>query len=346
MAGTFNNILIIKPSSMGDVVLALPALSALRKSCPEARISWFIRPEFAPLLEGHPYLDELILFDRRFLGKAWYSPRSFSGLVSLVRTLRRGGYDAVFDFQGLFRTASLTWLSGSPRRTGPAETREPTGVFYTDKVPQRPETVHLVDYYLDMVRTSGIEVGQVDFTLGQDEEASKSAGRILDRYGVNRGNYVILVPGSMHADKCWPAERFARIADAIAAEFAASVVIVGGPSETRLAQTVQQHCGEPVTNLAGCTSLAELMVLLRTARLVISNDTGPGHIAAAWGTPVIMIFGRSNPARVAPYGRPENVAAIEPFERGLIIDSTDPRHHVNNVTFEQVYEKVHQQLGR
>ena len=100
-------ILIIKPSSLGDIVLALPALSALRKSFPDAKISWLVRPEFAALLKNHPYLTEIIPFDRKFLGKAWCNPRAFGALLSLVAKLRRSKFDLTIDLQGLFRTASL-----------------------------------------------------------------------------------------------------------------------------------------------------------------------------------------------------------------------------------------------
>ncbi len=136
MPEDFNNILIIKPSSLGDIVLALPALSALRKSFPNSRISWLVRPEFAALLENHPHLDEIILFDRKFLGKAWWNPGAFGALVSLIRRLRNGRFDVVFDFQGLFRTASLAWLSGCKRRFGRAGAREFAHIFYTHKVAQ------------------------------------------------------------------------------------------------------------------------------------------------------------------------------------------------------------------
>ena len=97
MPQVFKNILIIKPSSLGDIVMALPALSALHKNFPDARISWLIRPEFASLLKDHPYLTETILFDRRFLGKAWYNPRAFASLMSLISKLRRSKFDAVIE---------------------------------------------------------------------------------------------------------------------------------------------------------------------------------------------------------------------------------------------------------
>ncbi len=344
MSESLNNILIIKPSSMGDIIMALPALSALRRSFPHAKIDWLVRPEFAPLLEGHPYLDEIVIFDRKLLGKALRSRRAFSALVSLVRRLRSSRYDAGFDFQGLFRTASLAWLGGCKRRYGMTPTREPTGIFYTNKTAQTQDCVHLVDCYLKMVKAVGAVVDNVEFVLPSDDKAAGSAMELLNHHGANQQNYVILVPSSMHADKCWPIERFAQLADRINSEFGASVIAVGGPSERALAEQLNQSSQSGVTNLAGRTSLKELIALLRTARLVVSNDTGPGHIAAAWGTPVVMIFGRSNPARVAPYGKGKCAAAVEPFGRGMIIDSPDPKHHVNNVTFDLVYQKASELL--
>ncbi len=340
MPEKLNNILIIKPSSMGDVVLALPTLSALRKNFPDAKISWFVRPDFAPLLEGHPYLDETVPFDRKFLGKAWHSPRAFSALIALMRRLRNARYDAVFDLQGLFRTASLGWLSGAPLRLGMASTREPTRLFYTHRIAKTERTVHLVDYYLDIVKAAGVPVGSAEFLLPQDKEASDSVIDLLKRSDVDPQNYVVLVPSSAHEDKCWPIDRFAKLADSIRDQFGSSMVAVGSPSERDLAEKLNSLSHSGIVNLAGQTSLRQLVALLRPAGLVVSNDTGAGHIASAWGTPVVMIFGRTNPARVAPYGKPESAAAVDPFGRGMVIDSPDPRHHVSNVTFDQVYQKV------
>jgi len=131
MPDSFRNILIIKPSSLGDVVLALPALAALRTSFAEARISWLIRPEFAPLLHGHPHLDEIIPFDRNRLAKAWFNPAALAELLALIRLLRRRNFDVVFDLQGLFRSGVLAWLSRSKKRFGMANAREFATIFYT-----------------------------------------------------------------------------------------------------------------------------------------------------------------------------------------------------------------------
>ncbi len=344
MAEIFKKILIVKPSSLGDVVLALPALTALRRSYPEAEISWLVRPEFAPLLENHPHLDRIIPFDRRLLSKAWFQPRAFLALLSLIRDLRAARYDVVFDFQGLFRTASLAWLSGCRRRFGRAAAREFAHMFYTDKVRQDMACAHLVDFYLKIVGAAGTRDIDVEFILPENAQAAASIGRLLANQGISKDNYAVFVPGSAHVDKCWPTKRFAELADKITAKFGFSIVATGTEPETRVVEKLKSLATVPVTSLAGQTSLGELMALLRSARLVVSNDTGPGHIAAAAGVPLVLIFGRSNPIRVAPYGRKECVVAIDADGRGLAINSNDPKHSISAITVEQVYEKVCKQI--
>jgi len=345
MSGNFKNILIIKPSSLGDIVLALPALTALRKSFPDAKISWLIRPEFAPLLENHPHLTEIIPFDRRFLGKAWFHPGALGSLISLIRRLRRAKFDAVIDFQGLFRTASLAWLSGCKKRYGMANAREFAHIFYTHKITQTKDCIHLVDYYLKIIQTAGASELDVQFVLPHHPEAAEAVGRLLASHDIAPENYVVLVPCSAHEDKRWPLERFAALAEKISSQCGLSLIAVGSESETGLIQKLQNLSKVTIENFAGRTSLSELIALLKTARLVVSNDTGPGHIAAALSTPLVLMFSWSNPARIAPYERSECLVAREPYTRGLKIKSTDPKHNVDTITVDEVYQKVCQQLG-
>lgn len=344
MSQAFKNILIIKPSSLGDIVLTLPALSALRKSFPDAAISWLVRPEFAPLLENHPHLTEIILFDRGYLGRAWHNPAALRSLLSLLRRIRQSKFDAVFDFQGLFRTAFFSWVSRCKNRFSMADTREFAGIFYTHKIPQDLACAHLVDYYLKIIQAAGASELGVEFILPDNPAAADSVRSLLQSHDIPPDNYAVLVPGAAHADKCWPAESFAALADKISAQFGLSIVATGTSAEAHLAEKLNVLANIKVTNLAGQTSLAELLALLRTAKLVISNDTGPGHIAAALARPLVMIFGRTNPARVAPYGRENCLAAIEPHGRGLIINSADPKHNIKAVSVDDVYQKVLSQL--
>ena len=339
------NILIIKPSSLGDIVLALPALTALRKSFPDAKISWLIRPEFAALLENHPHLNEIIPFDRKFLGKAWFHPGASGSLVSLIKRLRLAKFDAIIDFQGLFRTASLAWLSGCKKRFGMAKAREFAHLFYTHKITQTHDCIHMVDYYLKIIQAAGASNLDVQFVLPHHPEAADSVGRLLESHGVAHDNYVVLVPGSAHKDKRWPVERFAELAEKISAQFSLPMVAVGTESEAGLIHKLQNLSKVTIENFAGRTTLSELICLLKGSRLVVSNDTGPGHIAAALSTPLVLMFSWSNPARIAPYERSECLVAREAFNRGLKIKSRDPKHNVDTITLDEVYQKVREQLG-
>ncbi|UCC96591.1 MAG: glycosyltransferase family 9 protein [Phycisphaerales bacterium] len=345
MPGACKNILIAKPSALGDIVLALPAVTALHKSFPDARISWLARPEFAPILENHPHLAEVIPFDRKLLSKAWFHPRAFGALVSLVKRLRRGQFDVVFDFQGLFRTASLAWLSGCKRRIGMANAREFAPFFYTDKVPPDPANRHLVDYYMRMVCAAGATEKDVEFVFPPDSEAAVSVRTLLASHGIKDDKYAVLVPGSAQRDKCWPVERFAILAEKISSNFGLPIVAAGTALEAPLIETLKEKAKVPVTNLAGRTSLKELVALSRAAKLVVSNDTGPGHIAAALGTPLVLMFSWSNPARIAPYGRTECMVANEPYSRGHKIRSSDPEHDIKAITVDQVWQRVCEQLA-
>ncbi|MGD0552389.1 MAG: glycosyltransferase family 9 protein [Sedimentisphaerales bacterium] len=338
-------ILIIKPSALGDIILALPALLALKRSFPGAKISWFVRPEFAPLITGHPYISDIILFDRRKLSKWWCSPGSFNALSLLVKQLRAGKFDLVFDFQGLFRTGFFSWVTGSKRRFGMAGARELAHLFYTDKISQDASSVHLVDYYLKMVTSAGTKQGEAEFKLPQDAGAAEKIDKLLKSQGVN-GGYAVIVPGAAQPNKRWPIERFAELAGKISERFGLSIVATGSQGEREYIEAIQTGGKTRVINLAGKTAVRELIPLMKNASLVVSNDTGPGHIAAAMGVPIVMIFGPTNPARVCPYKRPQCVAAIEPNERGMKADSYEPKHDIIHITVEQVFDTACRQIDK
>ncbi len=345
MSVAYNRILLIKPSSLGDVVMALPALSALRRSFPQSRISWLIRPEFAPLIEGHPHLDEIILFDRKSLGRAWRHPAALGELTSLISRLRAGRFDAVLDLQGLFRSASLAWLSGCKQRFGPIWRKEFAHYFYTTAIPPRLEWVHVIDYYLRLIEAMGVADLRVEFVLPEKPAAAKTARDLLSRRGADVNRYAVIIPGSAQVSKCWPAERFAVLADRLASDHGLAVAATGSKSEGAMIEQIQALATHPIANLAGCTSLPELIEVLRRARLVVSNDTGPGHLAAALDRPLVMMFSWSNPLRVGPYHRPECIVAHDMSSRGLAIKSRDPRHAIQYITLDEVYAKAVEQLS-
>ena len=344
MSTVWTNILLIKPSSLGDIVMALPALSALRRSFPEARISWLVRPEFASLIEDHPHLDEILNFDRKRLGKAWRHPGALGSLVSLVRDLRRHQFDAVLDLQGLFRSASLAWLSRCPQRFGPVWRREFAHHFYTTTVPAEPEWVHVIDYYMKLLETMGAGDRRVEFVLPEKPAAAQAVEKLLSEHSIDRARYAVIIPGSAQVSKCWPVERFAALAERLTSEHGLSVLATGSGPEGAMIERIRERASCPVLSLAGRTSLPELVEVLRGARVVISNDTGPGHIAAALGRPLVMMFSWSNPLRVGPYQRPECLVGHGLSDRGMAIKSSNPAHAVSHITLDQVYARVVEQL--
>jgi lipopolysaccharide heptosyltransferase I len=343
MVGVYENILLIKPSSLGDVVMALPALSALRRSFPQARIHWLIRPEFAPLIEGHPHVDEILLFDRKFLAEAWRSAAACRGLFSLVSELRHRRFDAVLDLQGLFRTGLLAWLSGCRQRFGP-RWREMAHLFYTTAVRPRREWIHVVDYYLKLVEAMGASDLRAEFVLPEKPAAGAAARDLLSRHKIDLNRYAVVIPGSAQTSKCWPVERFAALVDRLASEHGLAVAATGGKAENGMIEMIRSLAKHPPANLASQTSLPELVEVLRGAELVVSNDTGPGHIAAALGRPLVMMFSWSNPLRVGPYRRPQCVVARDADKRGLANRSRNPQHSIGHITLDEVYTKVVEQL--
>lgn len=321
--------------------MALPALSALRRSFPQAHITWLIRPEFAPLIQGHPHLDEIMLFDRKRLGKAWRHPGALCDLVSLVGRLKRSRFDVVLDLQGLFRTGALAWLSRCPKRFGPVWGREFAHHFYTDTVLPHAEWVHVIDYYAKILEAMGAQERRIEFILPTKPKAKT----VLSCHGLEPERYAVIIPGSAQISKCWPADRFGALADKLASDHGLSVVATGGKGEAPMVQQIQGHAKCRILNLAGRTSLPELVEVLRHARIVISNDTGPGHIASALRRPLVMMFSWSNPLRVGPYNRPECIIARDLRTRGLAIKSTNPAHAIGHITFDEVFERVTEQLA-
>jgi heptosyltransferase-3 len=166
----------------------------------------------------------------------------------------------------------------------------------------------------------------------------------MEAAGLKSKQCLILVPGSAHADKCWPAERFAKAAEAIHDSFGFAIAAVGTPQDKEMIRLIQTCCRCRISDLSGKTTLPELGAIFEQSAAVISNDTGPGHIAAAVGIPLVMVFGRTNPLRLEPYGRPECVAAVDREKRGIAIDSKNPAWRIEHVSVEMVLDKIMRQL--
>ena len=333
-------ILIIKPSALGDIAQALGALASIRKSFPDAEISWLARKEFTPLLEMASDLDKIIIFDRKLLGKWFRNRKAFAELIKFFKTLSSLHFDIVIDLQGLFRTALFAWITGCKKRFGLKGARECASIFYSHKVPQDKDCVHQIDVNNKIISAAGATEITMEYELTIDEQTKLSTIQLLAENGYEDKKYAVLVTGAAHANKCWPVEKFAELADHLHSQFGFSIIAVGTNMEKQIVEKLKSLAKADVIDLTGQTNIKVLTALMGKASIVVTNDTGPGHIADAAGAPVVMIFGPTNPLRVAPYKKPQCVAAIDMFTRGAEIDSVDPNHAIENVTVESVSQKV------
>lgn len=345
MTKIYNNILIIKPSALGDIIHTLPALWSLRASFPAARISWLVHTGFAPILDCVAGLDEVIPFDRKRFGSWWYNPQSFREFTSFLSRLRQGGYDLVLDFQGLFRSGFFAYQTGSRTRFGMRSAREMAGIFYTHRI-SPPQSIHVIDYYNQMVSATGAGVIVTEVSLTPPTAAVESVQQKLAAAGITAGQpYAVLIPGSAHSHKCWPAERFAVVSDALTKEYGFKTVICGSKSELPLTERIVSLSGAGCCNFAGQTTLPELAALLSGAAGVLSNDTGPGHIAAAVNRRALIVYGSTNPWRLYPYGRPQTVVGVELDKRGSSIESSNPAFAITHVSVQMVLERIRQMIA-
>jgi lipopolysaccharide heptosyltransferase I len=290
-------VLIVRLGAIGDVVLNTPVLCALRERFPQAYLAWTVEAPAAPLLAGHRALDRLIVVPRGWL-KSWQAVRR---LRSDLRTER---FDIALDLQGLTKSSVAAWLSGAPRRIGFAtadfEGRELSPWLNTELVAAQRD--HVVERGLELLQPLGIEAPTVHFDLNLDPLAVASAEAMLASLGL--GTDVTLInPGAGWPSKIWPAERFAAVARHLGtAHGLPSLIVWAGQSERQWAEEIVAGSAGHA-RLAPATSLVQLAALTRQARLFVSSDTGPLHIAAANGTPCVGLYGPMSARRCGPYGK-------------------------------------------
>lgn len=290
-------ICLIKPSALGDVVQALPVLSALRGRFPEAHIAWVVNRSCAGLLAEHPHLDEIIAFDRG-AGGVW-SRSVRRAFAELNASLRERRFDLVVDLQGLLRSGLMTRATAAARRVGMSDSREGARFCYTDIVPMPAESTSAVERYWRVATALGAGDAAKQFVVGLGaSDRDWSAGAI----GRSSGLRVAIHPGARWATKRWPAAYFAELARRIGGEFGGTFILVGGAEESATAAELESALAGRSINLVGQTSLKQLAAVLGDVHLVITNDSGPMHLAAAMGAPVVGIFTCTSPDRARPFG--------------------------------------------
>lgn len=301
-------IALLKLSSLGDVVHALPVASALRRHLPSAHLAWIVEAREAALLSEHPDLDQVISVDTRGWRRrlrtpagAWEVRRE---LAQLIRRLRSSRFDIVLDLQGLLKTGLLAASTGAPRRIGFARShlKEPLSALFTNcRVTPPPEAAHVVEQYLALLEPLGVSERRPVFHLPLCPDTAHRIDAFLAEQGVTpRDSLVALNLGAGRPAKRWPVPHWKRLAEGLTSE-GFRLLLLWGPGEKEFALSAAREL-EPAPLLAPPTTLHELAALLRRAALVVASDTGPLHLAAALGTPCLGLYGPTSPERNGPYG--------------------------------------------
>jgi heptosyltransferase I len=309
------NVAIVKLSSIGDVVHALPVAAALKRHHPGTRVTWLAEAREATLLTGQPDVDEVVIVDTR----GWRRGTKRAALHEITRVphrLRAYAFDVVLDLQGLLKSAVLTALTRAPRRIGFAGgfRREwPSGLFTNEHVAPAATARHVVEQYLALLGPLGITNPAIEFRVPGDGGAEERIDAFLANAGIKPGDRLVLMnPGAGRPEKQWPVEHYREAARRLADDAGARIVVLWGPGEEQSAGLIAASATGAMP--APPTTLPEMTALARRARLTIAGDTGPLHIAAAVGCPCLGLFGPTSGVRNGPYG---------PAHR--VLESTDGR---------------------
>lgn len=286
-------ILLIKPSSLGDIVHAMPVASAIKTAWPEAHLTWVVKRRWADLVERIEGVD-----------RVWPVDETVRSWIEQARRLRVERFHLAIDLQGLLRSGALAWLSGAPARIGFANAREGSPWFYTTRVPVPTAEMHAVDRYLLAARSLGIRSsGTPRFsftTFGRDREIIRDVcareGLMIDR------PWIAVNVSARWPTKRWALSSFAELLDHLHQEGLGPVVAIGGPGDRTDAERLRAIAGSPFIDFTGKIPLGCLPAFLSRAALLITNDSGPMHIAAAVGCRVIALFGPTSEVRTGPYG--------------------------------------------
>lgn len=290
-------ILIIKPSSLGDIIHALPFLKAVKDSFPESRVDWVISKSLLGLLHGNPLINELIVFDKDSWKDPWRLPATIREIIKFKKALGSRYYEIIADLQGLLRSGLITFFTPGALKIGFADAREGSRLFYGKRV-HTDNAVHAVDKNLLIARSIGAKVKKVEFPIHVDIEARDSIHNMLGSHD----KYVVVAPSTRWQSKQWPPEYFASLISKINLP----VVLTGGPSDRGTAEEIMAESPGNIIDLCGKTGIKELVALIADANAVVSNDSGPMHIAAALKRPVISMFGPTDYEKTGPYGWQHN----------------------------------------
>jgi lipopolysaccharide heptosyltransferase II len=285
-------ILIVLHGSIGDVTRALPVANLLRRGFPKAMLAWAVEPASFPLLEKHPAVNEVIVFDRNH----WWT-----ATIPFLRTIRSRRFDLVLDLQRHLKSGLISWWSGAPQRVGfhKLDCKEFNWIFNNLYIAAIGDSISKLDHYLKFVEYLGIEAEPIEWKIKLVPQEESGVARHLAR--VHR-DFAVLFVGSRWESKRWFASQIAACAREIERRYGLDAVLLGSKEDVPLAEQAEAQELSRVVNLTGQTSLREAIGIVAKAAVAVGPDTGLMHIAAAVRTPVVSLWGATSPLRTGPYG--------------------------------------------
>ncbi len=304
----FKNILIVRTDRIGDVVLTTPAIKALREAYPTAKISILVNPATKDLVEGNVYLNEVLVDDREHEHKG-------KGFLKLARLLRQKRFDLAIIFHTKRRTNLLCFLAGIPRRVGYKNNK--FGFLLTDPIEDKRHLgeKHEAEYCLDVLKHLGIKADSLEILVPIQRKAEEWLKEFEQAHQIKAADQIMAVhAGASDPSKRWPETRFVETIDILMKCYPLKVVLIGADNIKEISQKISSSVSLPILDMTGKTTVGQLAVLLKRCSLLISNDSGPVHVAAGVGTPVISIFTRNqpgiNPERWRPLGDKVKIVAV------------------------------------
>ena len=343
-------ILIVKLSSLGDVVQTFPVLPLLRKEYPEAHISWLVEEEAAELLMDHPLIDQVLVFRKNRWLKELSNYRKwtqvFKELSNFIRDLRYYSYDLVIDFQGLLKSGIFVGVCRGKRKVGFAPAREKSHIFLNEKIPCPRASLHAVERYILLIESLGCSRFYPQFLIPIRQVHRDKVLGFLKEKNINSGQTIALLhPGTRWKTKMWKEENWAALGDLLYQKSGVPVIFTGSRVEVSLVDSVIERMQFPGINTAGKWGLKELAFLQKQADIMVTPDSGPMHLAAAMGTPVIALFGPTDPALTGPFGSIHRVVAKPVDCRPCFLRECSSNKCMNQISVREVWEEIEQHLS-
>lgn len=342
--GAVHRVLVRATNWVGDMVMCLPALEALKENFPLARITVLALPWVSALLQAHPAVDELLLLER----KEGF-PADVFARIRCAGAIRKGGFDLAVLLQNAFEAALLALLGGVPRRLG--YDTDGRGPLLTHRVIRDPAAlkVHQVEYYLAILKAAGWAAESREPRLFLSDADAAAAGAWLEHEGIGRAGPVVgLSPGAMYGSaKRWPAERFAAVGDLAVRLWGARVLIFGSGKEAEICGRVAAAMRHPSVNLCGKTALGAAVGLIGRCDAFVTNDSGLMHVAAALGVPTLAVFGSTDPQTTGPRGA-RTAMVRHPIDCGPCLEPDCPKDHACMLSIqpEEVWRALEALAGR